>query len=47
MDFYVLGRLDSRHAKSTLEDSHFNLDDFKGGLEGQFGHQLIEEGGKL
>jgi len=47
MDFYILGRLDSRNAKSILEDKHFNLNDSKGGLEGQFGHQLIEEGGKL
>jgi len=47
MDFYILGRLDSRHAKSILEDNTFNLNDSKGGLEGQFGHQLIEEGGKL
>jgi len=47
MDFYILGRLDSRNAKSIIEYNNINLNDSEGGLEGQFGHQLIEEGGKL
>jgi len=47
MDFYILGRLDSRNAKAILEGDDLNLNGLTGGLEGQFGHQLIEQGGML
>ncbi len=43
MDFYVMGRLDSRNAKSHIELNSTGLNGSEGGLEGQFGHQLIEE----
>ena len=47
MDFYILGRLESRDAKLIIEEERLNLNDPKGGLEGQFGHQLIEEDNSL
>lgn len=48
LDFYILGRLDSRNAKSIMEDNDLDLNDYsKGGLEGQFGHQLIEKDSNL
>ena len=43
LDFYVLGRLESRNAKSIIANDNLNLNNSRGGLEGQFGHQLIEE----
>ncbi|MCK5356538.1 MAG: hypothetical protein KAJ63_15585, partial [Methyloprofundus sp.] len=46
-DFYILGRLESLSAKSMTNDESLNLNDANGGLEGQFGHQLIEEDSRL
>lgn len=42
LDFYILGRLESRNANSSIADN-LNFNDSNGGLEGQFGHQLIEQ----
>lgn len=47
MDFYILGRLESRDANLIIEEEGLNLNDPNGGLEGQFGHQLIEEDNSL
>lgn len=43
LDFYIMGRLDSRNAKSQIGANNLDLNDVKGGLEGQFGHQLSEK----
>ena len=47
LDFYLLGRLESRNAKSIVENNNLYLNNSTGGLEGHFGHQLIEEDNTL
>jgi len=46
-DFYILGRLEARSEKPAIANDNLTITDPNGGLEGHFGHQLIEQDNAL
>jgi len=46
-DFYILGRLEARDENPSITNDNLTINDPTGGLEGQYGHQLIEQDNAL
>ena len=43
IDFYIFGKLESRNAGKRVRLKNITAPNIEGGMEGEFGHALIEE----